>query len=153
MWLSHAHNWYTEERIFFVDGPAGTKESGMWVGKEAIIPINFQVVAGSTMPQSRLQQREEAKELQSQGVIDIRETLERLDWPNAQEVIKRMELGMLGPLMERLDALGVDDEIIGMINRIANMDESEYNAIVNQMKEAQADAMKGEATGLNIPSL
>jgi hypothetical protein len=154
MWLSHAHNWYTEERTFFVDGPAGTKESGSWVGKETIIPIQFQVVAGSTMPTSRLQQREEAKELHGQGAIDIRELLERLDWPNRQEVIKRMELGQLAPIIERLQALGVSEEIIAMLQKIANMDESEYNAIVNQMKEAQADQMKGQGPGgPQIPSL
>lgn len=153
MWLSHAQNWYTEERVFFVEGPAGTKEAGKWVGKDAIIATQFQVVAGSTMPTSRMQQREEAKELHAQRAIDVRELLERLDWPNRQEVIKRMELGQLAPIIERLQALGVDQQIIAMLQKIANMNESEYNAIVNQMKEAQADATKGVGGGQQIPSL
>jgi hypothetical protein len=146
MWLSHSQNWYTEERIFFVNAQAGTKESGKFVGKEMIFPVQLQVIAGSTMPTSRLQQREEAKELHSQQAIDIRELLERLDWPNRAEVIQRMEMGMLGPIIQRLEALQVDPKIIEMLQKIANMDESEYNAVVNQMKEAQHNEMQGGQT-------
>jgi hypothetical protein len=151
MWLSHAQNWYTEERIFFVDAQAGTKESGKFVGKEMIFPVQMQVIAGSTMPTSRLQQREEAKELHSQQAIDVRELLERLDWPNRAEVIQRMEMGMLGPIIKRLEALQVDPKIIAMLQKIAGMDESEYNAVVNQMKEAQHNQMKGGEAGGAIP--
>jgi hypothetical protein len=153
MWLSHAQNWYTEERIFFVNGPAGTKESGKFTGKEMIFPTQFQVIAGSTMPTSRLQQREEAKELHGQGAIDVRELLERLDWPNRAEVIHRMELGQLAPIIERLQALGVDKRIIAMLQKIAAMDESEYNAVVNQMKEAQHNQMQAQQGNMQIPSL
>jgi hypothetical protein len=153
MWLSHAQNWYTEERIFFVNGPAGTKESGKFTGKEMIFPTQFQVIAGSTMPTSRLQQREEAKELHGQGAIDVRELLERLDWPNRAEVIHRMELGQLAPIIERLQALGVDQRIIAMLQKIAGMDESEYNAVLNQMKEAQHNQMQAQQGNMQIPSL
>jgi hypothetical protein len=147
MWLSHAQNWYTEERIFFVNAQAGTKESGRFVGKEMIFPTQLQVIAGSTMPTSRLQQREEAKELHAQQAIDIRELLERLDWPNRAEVINRMEMGMLGPIIKRLEALQVDPKIIAMLQKIASMDESEYNAVVNQVKEAQHNQAQGGIRG------
>jgi hypothetical protein len=143
MWLSHAQNWYTEERIFFVNAQAGTKESGKFTGKEMIFPVQLQIIAGSTMPTSRLQQREEAKELHKDGAIDIRELLERIDWPNRAEVIQRMEMGMLGPIIKRMEALQVDPKVIEMLQKIAGMDESEYNAVVNQMKEAQHNEMKG----------
>jgi len=151
MWLSHAQNWYTEERIFFVDAQAGTKESGTFVGKEMIFPVQMQVIAGSTMPTSRLQQREEAKELHAQQAIDIRELLERLDWPNRAEVINRMEMGMLGPIIQRLEALQVDPKIIAMLQKIAQMDESEYNAVVNQMKEAQHNQAQAGGAPQQIP--
>jgi precorrin-4 methylase len=147
MWLSHAQNWYTEERIFFVDAQAGTKESGKFTGKEMIFPTQLQIIAGSTMPTSRLQQREEAKELHKEGAIDIRELLERIDWPNRAEVINRMEMGMLGPIIKRMQALQVDPKIIEMLQKIASMDESEYNAVVNQMKEAQHNQMQGGIRG------
>jgi len=150
MWLSHAANWYTEERLFFGETDAGVPESGVFTGKEFLTQLKFSVVTGSTMPTSRLQQREEAKELFQVGAIDIRELLIRLDWPNRAEVIKRMELGQLGPLLEKMEALGVNPEVLELVQKIAEMDESEYNAVVQQMKEAQADTVK---TAESIPAI
>lgn len=150
MYLSHAMNWFTEERMYFVEREGGVTDTGSFVGKDLIIPMHFSVVSGSTMPTSRLQQREEATELFKVGAIDIRELLERLDWPNRAEVIHRMELGQLAPIMQRLEALGVDPAVIETVQKIANMDESEYNAVVNQMKEAQADME--ETQGLQPPA-
>jgi len=147
MWLSHAQNWYTEERIFFVEREGGSTETGQMLGKEMIIPLHFTVEAGSTMPTSRLQQREEAKELHTGGAIDIRELLIRLDWPNREEVIHRMEMGQFGMLLERLEELGVNPEIVEAVTKIAEMDDQEYNAALNQMKEVQADATKGALPG------
>ena len=147
MWLSHAQNWYTEERIFFVEREGGSTETGQLIGKEMIIPLHFTVEAGSTMPTSRLQQREEAKELHTGGAIDVRELLIRLDWPNREEVIHRMEMGQFGMLLERLEELGVNPEIVEAVTKIAEMDDQEYNAALNQMKEVQADATKGGPQG------
>jgi len=147
MWLSHAQNFYTEERIFFVEREGGSTEAGQMIGKDMIIPLHFTVEAGSTMPTSRLQQREEAKELHSQGAIDIRELLIRLDWPNREEVIHRMEMGQFGQLLERLEELGLNEEIVEAVTKIAQMDDQEYNAALNQMKEVQADATKGGPMG------
>lgn len=147
MWLSHAQNWYTEERMFFVELEGGSTEAGEILGKDMIIPLHFSVEAGSTMPTSRLQQREEAKDLHGQGAIDVRELLIRLDWPNREEVIHRMEMGQFGMLLERLEELGVNPEITEVVTRIAEMDDQEYNAALNQMKEVQADATKAGAVG------
>lgn len=122
---------------------AGVTEVENVTSSQMLIPIHFTVVSGSTMPTSRMQQREEAKELHAQGAIDIRELLIRLDWPDRLEVIKRMEMGVIGATLERMEALGVSPEVMQMVQQIANMDESEYNAAVNQMKKAQADAAKG----------
>ena len=143
MWLSHAQNWYTEDRLFFVEQEGGAMETGQVVGKDLIIPLHFTVEAGSTMPTSRLQIREEAKELHAQGAIDIRELMIRLDWPNREEVIHRMEMGASGMLLERMEELGVNPEVLELVTRIAEMDDQEYNAALNQMKEVQADAVKG----------
>jgi hypothetical protein len=147
MWLSHAQNFYTEERIFFVEREGGSTDVGQMIGKDMIIPLHFTVEAGSTMPTSRLQQREEAKELHQQGAIDIRELLIRLDWPNREEVIHRMEMGQFGQLLERLEELGMNEEIVEAVTKIAQMDDQEYNAALNQMKEVQADATKGGPQG------
>jgi hypothetical protein len=99
------------------------------------------------MPTSRLQQREEAKELFEKGALDIRELLIRIDWPNREEVIHRMEMGQFGVLLERLEELGVNEEIVEAVTKIAEMDDQEYNAALNQMKEVQADATKGGPQG------
>jgi hypothetical protein len=58
-----------------------------------------------------------------------------------------MEMGMLGPIIKRMEALQVDPKIIAMLQKIASMDESEYNAVVNQMKEAQHNQMQGGIRG------
>jgi hypothetical protein len=153
MWLSHAQNWYTDERIFFVEREGGSTEMGQLSSKEIMMPIHFSVEAGSTMPTSRLNQREEAKDLHAQGAIDVRELLIRLDWPNREEVIHRMELGQQGMLIERLEELGMNPEIIDAVKRVAQMDEQEYNAALNQMKEVQADATKAGVPGAPNKSL
>jgi len=140
MWLSHAQNWYTEDRLFFSKTEAGVIEAETFTSKDILFPIHFSFVSGSTMPVSNLQIREEAKELFTSGGIDIRELLIRLDWPDRLEVIKRMEMGVIGEALKRMEALGVSPEVIDMVQQIANMDESEYNAAVNQMKKAQADS-------------
>jgi hypothetical protein len=57
-----------------------------------------------------------------------------------------MEMGMLGPIIKRMEALQVDPKVIAMLQKIAGMDESEYNAVVNQMKEAQHNQMKAGET-------
>lgn len=150
MWLSHAQNWYTEDRIMFSKTEAGVTEVENVTSSQMLIPIHFTVVSGSTMPTSRMQQREEAKELHAQGAIDIRELLIRLDWPDRLEVIKRMEMGVIGATLERMEALGVSPEVMQMVQQIANMDESEYNAAVNQMKKAQADAAKAGGTNAAV---
>lgn len=150
MFLSHVMNWYTEERMIFTRNK-GTIIPDTVYGREMIIPCHFQVVSGSTMPHSRMQQREEAIELFNAKGIDNRELLDRLEWPNRAEVIKRMEMGIAGPILERMQALGAAPEVIQMVQRIAEMDESEYNAAVNQIKKAQADAAKAQEKGPEMP--
>jgi len=141
MYLSHVFNWFTEERQYYVR-EKGVPTIGNFTGSDLAGPIHFEVVSGSTMPVSRMQLREEALELFQAGAIDLRELLDKIDWPNKAEVTKRMEQGVLGGLIERMQALNVDPQIIEQLQKIMNMDESEYNAVVNQMKKAQAEDTK-----------
>lgn len=138
MYISHVQNWYTEERFFFLQ-ENGVPVQGSLVGAESIMPIHFQVVSGSTMPMSRLQQREEAIELFQAGAIGIRELLEALEWPDRAEIATKMEMGVAGPLVERMQNLGVDPRVIQTVQDVANMDESTYNAYVQQVKELQGE--------------
>lgn len=149
MYISHVQNWYTEERFFYLQED-GLPVRGGIIGPQSITPLSFQVVSGSTMPTSRLQQREEALELFQAGAIDIRELLEALEWPDRAEVVHRMEMGPIGPLLERMQALGVDPEAIQIVQEVSAMDETTYNAYVQQVKELQGTQVQ-EAGALPAP--
>lgn len=149
MYISHVQNWYTEERFFFLQED-GLPVQGSLVGPQNITPLHFQVVSGSTMPTSRLQQREEALQLYEAGAIGVRELLEALEWPDRAEIANKMEMGVVGPLIEKMQALGVDPEAIAIVQEVASMDESTYNAYVQQIKELQGEQM--QAAG-GLPAL
>ncbi|WP_339314617.1 hypothetical protein [Paenibacillus sp. FSL M7-0896] len=56
-----------------------------------IIQLTVEVEAGSSLPQSRMARREEAKDLYTMQAIDQQALLEAYDWPEAEEVIQRMQ--------------------------------------------------------------
>lgn len=55
-----------------------------------ILQMTVEIEAGSSLPQSRLARREEANELFTAGAIDQESLLDTYDWPNRDEIIKRM---------------------------------------------------------------
>jgi hypothetical protein len=90
MFLSHMQNWYTEQRwISFTEN--GRATAVPIHGAKCRIPARLTVVSGSTMPVSRVQQREEALALYQMGAIDRRDLLEKLDWSSRAGVLERME--------------------------------------------------------------
>ena len=90
MFLSHMQNWYTEERwIGFSED--GRRAIAPVHGARCRVPARLTVVSGSTMPVSRVQQREEALALYAMGAIDRRDLLEKLDWSSRAAVVARME--------------------------------------------------------------
>ena len=141
MYISHLQNWYTEERFFFLEED-GLPIQGSLTGPDAIMPLHFQVVAGSTMPTSRLQRREEAMELFKMEAIGVRELLEALEWPDRANIATKMEMGVVGPLLERMQALGVDQQVLSIVQEVSQMDESTYNALVQQVKELQGEQIQ-----------
>jgi hypothetical protein len=80
-------NFYTEERWITYTDEKGQEASKPVIGINLVMPAKLTVVTGSTMPISRVQQREEALTLFSQQAIDQQELLEKLDWSNRSEVI------------------------------------------------------------------
>uniref|UniRef100_I2PYM7 Phage portal protein n=1 Tax=Desulfovibrio sp. U5L TaxID=596152 RepID=I2PYM7_9BACT len=89
MFLSHMQNWYTEERwISFAEN--GRASVAPISGTKCRVPARLTVVSGSTMPVSRVQQREEALALYQMGAIDRRDLLEKLDWSGRAAVLERM---------------------------------------------------------------
>ncbi|MHC1791432.1 hypothetical protein [Solidesulfovibrio sp.] len=90
MFLSHMQNWYTEERwISFAE--SGAVSVAPVYGRNCRVPARLTVVSGSTMPVSRVQQREEALALYEMGAIDRQDLLEKLDWNSRAAVLARME--------------------------------------------------------------
>jgi hypothetical protein len=105
------------------------------------------------MPTSRLQQREEALELFQAGAIGIRDLLEALEWPDRAEIATKMEMGVAGPLLERLQNLAVDPRVIQTVEEVSQMDESTYNALLQQVKEYQGEqAQQGAQGGQGLPA-
>lgn len=120
MYLSLAQNFYTEDRWVSFDKEG--KEEGYAInGAEIRIPVKMNVVSGSTLPVSQVQKREEALELFKEGVIDDIELLKSLQWDNYREVIKRKQAGPLGFLFQMLQEWGVPDEMLQMLQQIANL--------------------------------
>jgi hypothetical protein len=65
-----------------------TKEDAQEAYK--ILQFTVEIEAGSSLPQSRLARREEAIELATAGFIDQQSVLDVYDWPDREEIIKRM---------------------------------------------------------------
>jgi hypothetical protein len=121
MYLSHVMNFYTEERwITYQEN--GITQTKPITGTKMILPAKLTVVSGSTMPISRIQQREEAIELFKGGAIDQQELLEKLDWGNRAEVIKRTQAGPMGALLEKLATTGLPEPFMRYIQGIAEAD-------------------------------
>jgi hypothetical protein len=125
MYISLAQNWYTEERWISYDEDGESKSLSIR-GEELIIHAKLTVVSGSTMPKSKVQEREEAIALAKDGKIDNEELLKKLDWPNWKEVVKRMQAGPLGAFIEKLAAIQVPQPILALFQQIAGMDDKKF---------------------------
>lgn len=119
MFLSHAMNWYTEERYITVEDRRGKEQPMAIRGTDMIVPAKLTVVSGSTMPVSQVQRREEARELYKLQGIDAKELLDAHDWPNADDVVQRMQAGPLGEAMDKLGAVGVPPALLEYIKGVA----------------------------------
>ncbi|MCE5336814.1 MAG: hypothetical protein LLG06_19730 [Desulfobacteraceae bacterium] len=122
MYLSHVMNFYTEDRwITFndSDGKAVTKKIR---GTELISPVKLTVVSGSTMPQSKIQQREEAIGLFEKNAIPLSELLRKLDYDNRSDVLAQMEKGPLAATLDKLGTVQTPDGIVQYIKAVADAD-------------------------------
>jgi len=122
MYLSHVMNFYTEERWITYRDKEGKEASKAIIGASLVMPAKLTVVSGSTLPISRVQQREEAIALFGQRAIDQQELLERLDYSNRNEVIKRMMAGPFGAFLERMATAQVPPQILQYIKTVSAME-------------------------------
>jgi hypothetical protein len=124
MYLSHVMNFYTEERwISFEEN--GEEQSEQILGTDLVSPAKLIVVSGSTMPISKVQEREEALALFQMGAIDLEELYKKIDWPDWKKVKTRMEQGPIGMFIQKLVALDLPQEFAEFFMQIAQMDEKE----------------------------
>lgn len=124
MYLSHVMNFYTEQRWITYKDEDGKDAAKPIIGASLLMPAKLTVVSGSTMPISRVQQREEALALYTapRPAIDQQELLDKLDWPNRSEVVKRMMAGPLGAVMEKLMTAQVPPPILEWLKAVAETD-------------------------------
>ncbi len=127
MYMSCAQNFYNEgegatERWLAYTNSNGDKVSKAIRGKDLIIPSNLTFVTGSTLPVSKVQQRQEALELAKMGAIDKEALLEKLDYSGKQQIIQRMKQGPLSSLLNELKEIGCPPGLIDAIGTLAKMD-------------------------------
>lgn len=126
MYVSMVQNFYTEERFITVQNGTGGKQPVMFRGTDMLYPVKLTVVSGSTMPVSRVQQREEAATLFKMGAIDNEELLARLDWPNRAEILTRMRMGPVGMFIERLMQAGLPQPLAQYMQALGQMDDKAF---------------------------
>ncbi len=131
MYVALAQNWYTEERLIPIEYEGETITKGI-TGKDLILPGRITVVTGSTMPVSRVQQREEALELFNRGGCDAEEVLKRLGWSNYKEILKRMRLGPLNELKSKMEMLDVWPQVLEWIDTIEQTKPKELKRLIQQ---------------------
>jgi hypothetical protein len=122
MYLSHVQNFYTEDRWITFEDSNGIQTAGKINGTKLIVPAKLTVVTGSTLPTSKVQQREEALALFQMQAIDRQELLSSLEWSGRADVIKRMAQGPVGAVMANLQAIGIPPELLQFFSQIASMD-------------------------------
>lgn len=132
MWISLSQNWYTEFRTISLSGKFEDQAGQRFLqfkGSEMQGEFSFDVVSGSTMPKSMFARREQALQLAQNGFIDQKALLDEFDFPNADEIIQRMQSGPLGNLIERLAiAMQADPAAIKALN-MAKLDEKDLETI------------------------
>ena len=84
------------------------------------------------MPISKIQQREEALALYKEQAIDREELLEKLDWSNRAEVLKRIAAGPVSSLTLKLEALGAPPEVNQFLTQLSMMDDKKFKLAVKQ---------------------
>lgn len=125
MFVSHMQNWYAEERwISFQEN--GQEYSAPVTGQMLRIPARLTVVNGSTLPVSKVAQREEAIALYEKGAVDRRELLERLEWPNRVQINERMDLGPNGVLLDRAKKAGFPESGITWLQEVSSLDDKSF---------------------------
>ena len=131
MYLSHVMNWYTEERFISYEQD-GKKMSRAIRGTDMLLPAKLSVVSGSTMPVSRVQEREEALGLFEKGAIDAEELLKKLDWKDYKDVIARVKSGPVGEFISKLGMMGFPPSMLQAFQEISALEMNDFEKLMKQ---------------------
>ena len=131
MYVSLIQNFYTEERWFTFKDKQGNEQSDSLRGTEITIPSKLTVVRGSTLPTSLVQRREEAIELAKLGVFGVlgrdgfasKHVLESMDYPGVNDIVKDIDQGTVGGIMEKFKLVDTPDELLEYFEQVAGMDD------------------------------
>lgn len=76
-----------------------------------VLQMSVEIEAGSSLPQSRLARREEASELFGAGAIDQEALLEAYDWPDREEIMKRMQEAQAAQQQAAMEAAQAEAQV------------------------------------------
>jgi hypothetical protein len=129
MYLSYVQNFYVTERWFTWE-EEGQAQAEQISSADASFPLKLTVVNGSTLPISKVQQREEALVLFDKGAIDQQALLDKLDWSGRSAVIERMKKGPVGEMVDKIAATGAPEPYLQVFEQLGMMDEKEFEKAV-----------------------
>lgn len=144
MYVSLMQNYYTEDRwVSYKDN--GEEQIKQIRGTELLIPAKLSVVSGSTLPVSRVQEREEALALLKMAapherMAFLEQALEKLDWNNRKDIIEKIKAGPIGEIMKKL-SLVIPQPVLQQIAQVAGAD----------IKDLEKAAQKGELQPIQWP--
>lgn len=137
MFISHLQNWFTEERKLKLSGRTAEIIGSPFTtyrGSEMQGEYSFEVVPGSTMPKSMWARREQALQLYQGQAIDQKALLDEFDWPNRDEIIHRMQMGVIGQMLEKLQISGlVDAKTLQKIQFVLSLEEKDFKKLFQQL--------------------
>lgn len=119
----------------------GSEEQRTVLKAFKVLQFTVEIEAGSSLPQSRLARREEANSLFQLGVIDQESILDTYDWPDRDEVIKRMKEQQAQAQEAQVQAAQAEEQAKQQTEQMKIQSQME----IERMK-IEADAAKTAAT-------
>ncbi|MBW2637033.1 MAG: hypothetical protein JRC86_05850, partial [Deltaproteobacteria bacterium] len=152
-YISHVQNWYTEERFISYDENAEDMSDSI-VGTDFLgVPGKLTVVSGSTMPVSKVQEREEALALFQMQAIDQEELLKRVEWPDYKTLLKRMSMGPLNAYLQKLIAMGWPEELVQLFGQISTMPDPDFQKAMKEGALPTFDDVAQQIAGTPEPEV
>ena len=137
MYVSLMQNFYTEDRwVSYSEG--GEEQIEQVRGTDLLIPARLSIVSGSTLPVSRVQEREEALAMfkgaaPHERMAFMEQVLDKLNWNNRKAIIEQVKAGPAGEILEKLSMV-IPEPVMQQIAQVAQAD----------IKDLEKAAQKGE---------